>query len=614
MPGIAGLISDLPENSCREKLNTMVQALRYEDFYSHGTHHTFDMAVHAGWTCLKGSFNDCMPIVNESRDIFLFLAGEVFLDSRITSDLQRQGHPFEEGTAGYLVHLYEERGVEFFRDLNGFFSGLLVDRRSNTSFLFNDRFGMHRMFFHEGKDGFFFSSKAKALLAILPETRKFDPKGLCEFVSCGCTLGENSLFKGISVLPGGSLLEFAGGKLQRRTKYFDRREWEEQNPLPEREFMERFIGLFPETARRYLTSRQCVGFSLTGGLDTRMVMAGIDPAPGSLPCYTFGSMYRDTFDVKVARQLAQHCGLPFHVLVPGEEFLNRLRYYLEKAVLLSDGYLGLSGAVELHVNALARKIAPVRLTGNWGSELLRGFRAFKFTAPRRNILSPDLDECLKESEETFKKINEIDATSFVSFYQAPMISHGRISIERSQVDPRTPFLDNNLIALMYKKPGKLDGFYLTTTLISHCRPDLLAIPTDRGYLGDGNRVTKKIRRIYREILFKAEYRIGPGAPDWLLKWTSISDPLGLERLLLGQHKFYHFRSWLRDRFKSTLHEILKDEQVACEDQPVNRKEWNGMMDDHILQRKNYTDEMDVVLTLALIEKLFFSSNRLVSKT
>jgi asparagine synthase (glutamine-hydrolysing) len=127
-------------------------------------------------------------------------------------------------------------------------------------------------------------------------------------------------------------------------------------------------------------------------------------------------MYRDTFDVKVARRVAGHCGLPHRVLVPGENFLGDLLDYLERAVFLSDGYLGLSGAAELYVNALAREIAPVRLTGNWGSELLRGVRAFQFAPPRGKILNPELDEYIEEGRKTFRRMGETSGAFSYPFF------------------------------------------------------------------------------------------------------------------------------------------------------------------------------------------------------
>ena len=608
MPGLAGLITGLPKELCEEKLNLMVGAIRHEAFYNHGLYLDPEMFTHIGWTSHKRSFNDCMPIFNERRDIILFFAGEVFPDPDQIFELRRKGHEFTEGDASYLVHLYEEMGNNFFGDLNGCFSGVLIDRRQGKSFLFNDRFGMHRIFIHDGKDGFFFSSEAKALLAALPETRDFDPKGLCELLTCGCTLGEHSLFKGIEVLPGGSLLEFANGSLLRKTRYFDRTVWEEQTRLSETEFISRFTEMLQRVTRKHISLRGTVGMSLTGGLDSRMVMACIDPSYDTLPCYTFGSMYRDTFDVKVARRVAKKCGQKHQVLVLGKDFLAKLPSYLEKAVFLSDGYLGLSGAAELYVNSLAREIAPVRLTGNWGSELLRGVRAFKFVAPSGGSLHPDLNKFVEEARNTFNRMNGLNRVSFAPFQQAPHQSYGCLSIERSQVIPRAPFLDNDLVKLVYQAPETLDGFALAEAIISHCRPDLLKIPTDRGYLGIDGTLIRAGRRAYREALFKAEYWIGHGAPDWLVRQSHLLRLLRLEENLLGRHKFYHFRQWLRSYLGPYARELLINDMEVSLPAYFDRKRVVKLIEEHQNAIMNLTEEIDKLLTLALVQKYLFHGN------
>ena len=58
--------------------------------------------------------------------------------------------------------------------LNGLFSGLLVDRRRNLALLFNDRYGIERIYYHETPAALYFASEAKALLRVLPELRAFD--------------------------------------------------------------------------------------------------------------------------------------------------------------------------------------------------------------------------------------------------------------------------------------------------------------------------------------------------------------------------------------------------------------------------------------------------------
>jgi len=53
--------------------------------------------------------------------------------------------------ASYLIHLYEEKGDHFFRELNGWFSGAILIIAIKRYFLFNDVSGMQRIFVHEDK-------------------------------------------------------------------------------------------------------------------------------------------------------------------------------------------------------------------------------------------------------------------------------------------------------------------------------------------------------------------------------------------------------------------------------------------------------------------------------
>ncbi len=71
--------------------------------------------------------------------------------------------------------------------------------------------------------------------------------------------------------------------------------------------------------------------SLTGGLDTRMIMAWQKSPPGSLPCYSFGGMFRDCQDVLVARKVARACDQAHGVIPLGQEFLSRFPHYAERS-------------------------------------------------------------------------------------------------------------------------------------------------------------------------------------------------------------------------------------------------------------------------------------------
>ena len=106
--------------------------------------------------------------------------------------------------------------------------------------------------------------------------------------------------------------------------------------------------------------------------------------------------------------------------------------------------------------------------------------------------------------------------TFALFRQAPTQGYGRLTIERSQVTPRTPFMANELTRLVYQAPSNiLKGELLSLRVISCHRPELLVIPTDRGVAHDGKPIRNKVRQGQRMMLIKGEYWASHGMPDWL---------------------------------------------------------------------------------------------------
>jgi|WetSurMetagenome_2_1015567.scaffolds.fasta_scaffold30453_2 asparagine synthase (glutamine-hydrolysing) len=603
MPYLFGVYGREPRGMNEHNLCRMMDCVSREPFYNSGKYVNEDMGLYIGWISHKDSFEDGMPVWNESGQIALFVSGEVFHDPGVEKDLKDKLHRFSDGDASYLVHLYEEHGEKFFEKLNGQYSGVIFDSRIKSGFLFNDRYGMKRIYVHEGKSGLWFSTTARALLKVLPEARDFDPVGIAEYLTCGATIGTRSLYKGISVLPSASLWTLANGEVAKKSLYFNRTDWEGQERLDQKRFDEEVIDSIPAVVRKYGESRQTVGISLTGGLDSRIVIACLDMEPRQYPCYTFGSMYRDTCDVRIARDLARVCRQNHEVLILGHDYLRQFPRYIEKAISLSDGYLGLSGAGELYVNALARDIAPVRMTGNYGSELIRGVRAFKAIMPQEPYLLTDFRPFLEEAQQAFKKLEKMDPVSYAMFHLAPNQGHGRLSIEQSRVLMRTPFLDNELVKLMYKRPqGYMNGIELSVSIIRRYNPDLIAVPTDRGDMGPVSLLSKYLIKSQRRLTSKGEYWMSHGMPQWVATLTRLAPWLSVERRMLGQHKFQHYRRWLHKELSDYVRDVLISgvHFPPCFDKQNLQK----MVNDHSSGRRNYVDEIDKILTLTLAYRDF----------
>src|SRR5206468_3676333 len=109
---------------------------------------------------------------------------------------------------------------------------------------------------------------------------------------------------------------------EQKGTYFHHREWEEQEILEPEKYYQEVREVFSRNLPRYFQSQERIAVSLTGGLDTRMIMAWQKPLPGSLPCYTFGGMFRDCRDVIVAKKVARACGQAHEVIQVGEDFLS----------------------------------------------------------------------------------------------------------------------------------------------------------------------------------------------------------------------------------------------------------------------------------------------------
>ena len=232
------------------------------------------------------------------------LAGECLMDKELRIRLKQNGRRFEDTAGELLVHFYVEEGTQCLCELNGLFSGLLIDKRKGKVFLFNDRYGMERIYWHEKEDGLYFSSEAKALLRIFPELRAFDEQGVAQFLAFGCTLEQRTLFRGIQTLPGGSLWAFENGKCEKGS-YFSPETWESQSILTESAFEAQFQAAFKRVLPSYFESPSRIGVSLTGGLDTRMIMACRPQTESEPVCYTFSGKDGRTLDDRLADQSGQ---------------------------------------------------------------------------------------------------------------------------------------------------------------------------------------------------------------------------------------------------------------------------------------------------------------------
>jgi asparagine synthase (glutamine-hydrolysing) len=579
----------------------MLNAQSHEPFYSTGTFIDESLGVYVGWTALPNSSCSGMPLANERGDAHLIFSGEEYPEPGIVERLRKQGHSLSGESGSHLIHLYEQDS-NFVTGLNGVFHGILVDQARRRVMLFNDRYGMRRVCYHDGKDGFYFAAEAKAILAVLPDLRRSDPQRLGEFVAYSCVLENRTLFKGVQVLPGASAWSFRNAELAQKTVYFEPREWEEQTPLAPEPFYRELRDTFSRNLPRYFNGSQPLAMSLTGGMDTRMLMAWRKPAPKSLPCYTYGGPLRECEDVRLARRIANVCQQSHDVLRVGKEFLSRFPHYAERTVYLTEGGADVYRASDLYLSERARKLAPVKIVGTYGSEIIRHAVMFKPMIPPPGLYCPDFLPAVRQAGATYSSLRRQNPTTFAAFRQSPWYHSQILALEQSQLTVRSPYLDNDFVRTVFRSPQASDGD-IRLRLIREGDAALGNIPTDRGIGGRHRFPGEALSHAFMEFTFKAEYAYDYGMPQWLSRVDHFLSPLHLDRLFLGRHKLLHFRVWYRDQLADYVRQILLDPRTL--NRPfLERKRVEAMVHGHLEGGQNHTSAIHKLLTLELLHRQF----------
>jgi len=599
MSGIAGFVGRNQSLPRANMIQQMLGSMNHQDAYAPITLSFPQFRLELGWL---SAGDNCVCVRDEASDLFILFRGEHFSDDeRVEGSANLKEN--ENYTATSLLALYKKLGADLFTKLNGYFSGVIVDGRGDNVVLFNDRYGQGRIYYHDGPEGLYFSSEAKALLKVLPSLKQFDIRGLGEFLSCGCVLQDRTLFRGVSILPAGSAWNWGRSGNFEKCRYFDPSQWESQPPLSPHHYHESVRNLFPKIVKRYLQSSVDVAMSLTGGLDGRLIMAWSRCEPGDLPCYTFGSCFGETADVRIAREVASVCKQPYTELTVEGDFFSRFPGLAEESIRLSDGAMDVTGAADLYVNRLARNIRPVRLTGNYGSEILRGNVAFR---PRRifeSLFDGNLIQAERQAETTYAEEFRGNRRSFIAFKQVPWHHFARSAVEKSQLTVRSPYLDNDLVALSFQAPNAdQTNFDICLQLVADGNSELAAIPTDRGVRVGASRLLNRWRESKERILARAEYAYDYGMPNWLARVDRLLFPFRLERVFLGRQKFCHFRTWYRGRLASYVRDILLDPRSLGRPY-LRRREVERAVARHLQGQANFTTEIHKLLTLELTQRL-----------
>lgn len=321
------------------------------------------------------------PIPNEDESAWIICNGEVYDYQSMRQDLLKAGHRFRTGSdSEVILHLYEEYGVEGFKQLNGQYAFAIWDAKIQSLILCRDRVGICPLYYTFVGDRFYFASEMKALLKVQEVQAEPDILAL-QAIWTVWTSPTRTPLKGISEFPPAhyAVLQLGDRTLTPRRYWqldFTPRSWNYDDAL------EAFETLLDDAVRIRLQADVPVGAYLSGGLDSSVTTGLCLRHAKTL--HTFSITFDDLDYDESSQQKAvyEFFNTQHHVMHGDRESLAAalptMVYHTEQPQLRAGpvSMFLLSESVRAHN-------FKVVITGEGADEFLGGYDIFRETAVRR---------------------------------------------------------------------------------------------------------------------------------------------------------------------------------------------------------------------------------------
>jgi asparagine synthase (glutamine-hydrolysing) len=249
------------------------------------------------------------PQTNEDGTIHVVFNGEIYNHAELRAGLEGRGHRFRTvSDTEVLVHLYEERGADLVRELNGMFALAIWDARERTLLLARDPLGIKPLLYATHPRGLAFASEAGALLEVEGIDTSLDATAVHEFLSWGAVPAPRTLRQGIRRLEPAHLLVWRDGDVRVR------RYWHPLVDAPARpssyaEGCVRLRGLLDDAVRLQRVADVPLGAFLSGGVDSTALVGLLARAGGEVQTFSVGFADQPILDeTRWAREAAAFHG------------------------------------------------------------------------------------------------------------------------------------------------------------------------------------------------------------------------------------------------------------------------------------------------------------------
>lgn len=440
MPGLVGITG-------AERAQARVVVSRMQNFLAYDASRHKDRIFCDEHLCATRAHSNILqqqPQPYSKERIHVWLDGE-FYNFKELSKIASQSNGTPVNAAEVLLTFYQRHDdFDFLKNIDGIYSAVIYDQARGKVLLISDRYGLRHLFWTSANGEFAWSSEVKAMLAVPNFKPKIDPVSLDNFLRVGNLLGDRTWFDGVELLSAGTVLIW---NLNERSldkyRYWSPDEIKQlSGRTDEVELAEELGRLFRSSVERRTIQGGRVGLTLSGGLDSRAILAAMPDTEKPIQVLTFGK--EGCEDSKIASIAAAQKGAKHRTVeITAANWLTPR----VEAVWKTDGELDLMHMHVLSIITAVKKHFDISLDGcgangiigdGWMGLQMSGAAEYIDTRTRRFlILGP--------------------------------------TVVRSHIEERFPFFDNNFLELAlaapedYKKNNRIYRMMLLKTFPSFFR-------------------------------------------------------------------------------------------------------------------------------------------------
>ena len=311
--------------------------------------------------------------------VWLVFNGEIYNHAKLREQLEQRGHVYASRTdSETILHLYEERGLDFVDDLEGDYAIAIWDQDREQLVLVRDRAGVKPLYFYHDRGRFIFASEIKAILQHPEVTAELNQEALYHYLTFVTTPAPQTLFKDIKKLPAGHLLTIDRGGALSIKQYWDALPSSTANELSEAEHEANILKLLRESIGKRMMSDVPFGVFLSGGVDSSANVALMSELM-TQPVRTFTVGFDDCEELNEldsARAISQRFGTDHHEVMIGRKEMQK---FLPELVFHQDEPIADPVCIPLYyVSKLARDTGTIVVqVGEGSDELFAGYDWFR---------------------------------------------------------------------------------------------------------------------------------------------------------------------------------------------------------------------------------------------